>query len=239
MPTYCQSPDCVTYSQTNPPSTEKWYKSCEKKVIKPLQKNAKKNQYGCIEYEESIHTSNGIIKNRVVLTYISKVAHCSQEPYVSMRVNNDTTYYFTNDSLYIFDKTGNLVCVKYYLKERWDYFASNPFLSYYAFYTFFSGGCTYIPYYYKKSGHVLIADFTSPIFDDGEKKTLRDPYHPGRHHYVLDMKKHSLIQYVYEPCPMLYDQLGYTKKTYQLFHHTTTLLHIDYPIIIKQRNKNY
>ena len=236
IPAYGQVSSCTTYSQTNPPSTKKWYNLCMKKVIKPLQKNAEKNPYGCIGYEETIHTANGIIRNKVTLKYLSKSALPPQEPYLSMMVNDDTTYYFTSDSLYVFDRMGNLVCAKNFLKERWDFFANNPFLSFYAFYSFFAGGCTYEPFDFHKSGHTLIAEYTSPIFDDGGKKTLRDPYNPGRHHYELDMQNHALNQYVYEPCPSCHPNLGYTRKSYQLLYLTRSFPHMDYPDIIRQRN---
>ena len=81
----------------------------------------------------------------------------------------------------------------------------------------------------------MLVDFTAPVLS-GERDGLRDPYHPGRHNYVLDKNENSLIQYTYEPAPEAAALLGYTKKSYQLLR-KTPVYELAIPDIIKQRNK--
>ena len=234
-----QCPECVTYSADNPPATAKWYRQCEKKVYKPLRKNSHKNRCGSILYEVTTHTAAGISKKKVQLNYICKWESSpiySAEPFLSMRVDDDTTYYLTRDSLYVFDKTGHLAYVRYFMSETWDFFVYNPFLSFYTTHSFFTGGSTFEPFLYKKEGNVIVADYTSPLFDDGGRKTLRDPYMPGRHVWVLDKKQHTLLQCIYEPCASITAQFGYTKQSYQLLQYNSDLYYLDYPEIIRQRN---
>lgn len=225
---FAQHCECQTYSQKNLPATQKWYNKCHRKVIKPLQKAAQTNDKGSLEYVERIYSSHGMIENHIELNYVSKMIAPTNIPYASMRINKDTTYYFTNDSLYVFDKWGHKIRTSDFLKSGWNFFATNVFLSFYVYSTFLPGGSTFEPFFMENSRQFLTASFVSPIFDDGEQKTLRDPYHSGKHQYVLDKKRKLLVQYIYEPCSNDTQKNEYTKISYQLIR-KSPIQFLDYP----------
>lgn len=230
---WSQCPVCETYSKDIPPATKKWSRMCEKKVIKPLKKAAEQNPTGSLEFIVRTYTPQGMRQQHVQLDYVNKMAFLST-PYMSVCVDHDTTYYVTKDSTYIFNRNGELIGVRFSLDRQLDLFFDSPFLSFYAYLTFQYNACAVRPFLYKKNKERLVADFVSPLYDDGDVKTMRGNYLPGRHRYVLDCQQNALVRYIYEPCAEYAQHAGYTKISYQVLR-KNPLIYLDYPSIIDHR----
>ena len=228
--------ECAPDSFPSEQEMVKWQKKCAKKVFAPLSKSAARNPNGSLEYQEYTFSERGMKMRTVELDYVSKMQSVPGLVYASMRVDGDTTYYFTLDSMYVFDRGSRLLSAQSFLDLQWDYFVENTFLSFYVYSRFVpSGSAGHKLRCYANNSSAMLVDFTAPVLS-GRSDGLRDPYHPGRHNYVLDKNENSLIQYTYEPVPEEAARLGYTKKSYQLLR-KTPVYELAVPDIIKQRNK--
>ena len=194
----------------------KWQKQCARKVFKPLSKAAARNQSGSLTYRESTCHGDEVTVRTVELNYISKVI--PEILFASMRVNGDTTYYFTCDTLYVFDRQNRLVSVQSFFDRQWDYYVENTFLSFYLYSRFVPSGSAAHPMRcYTRNSRYISTCFAASTLSN-ELSRLMMPYHPGEHYYKLDRKQNALVNYAYVPVPELAEALGYTKIEYTLLN---------------------
>ena len=213
----------------------KWQKQCARKVFRPLSKAAEKNQSGSLTYIESTCHGEEVTVRTVEINYISKVI--PEILFASMRVNGDTTFYFTCDSIYVFDRQNRLVSAQFFLDSLWDYFVENTFLSFYIYSHFVPSGSSAHPMRcYTRNSRYISACFAAPVLPKELSRQMM-PYHPGVHYYLLDRKQNALVRYTYVPVPELAEELGYNKKEYKVLDKSTLDGRFTVPAEIAARNK--
>ena len=197
--------ECLVADSNEFKSHAKVIKKFRKQILKPLLKSSDMMCNGCLSFEEIIYGVQ-VRTNHYVLSWSQK-AYYSSKPIISLQVNSDSIFYYSTDSVWLYDvKTRHLLYSGAASVYR-DLFFRNAFISYYGF-MFEPGGAAIIINSLKQSGSVFYADYVIPLKYD------YNPFEAGRHQVTWDKSSNLLLQYCFEPCNP--NKCGYIKKTYRV-----------------------